>query len=246
MKNWFGRAAICAIAMAAMPAYAADHRDAPGVIADPTTDINDVYAFKSGTNLVVVMTVNPLMGPVATEDFHFSTTANYVFHIDSNGDFTDDKTYIVQFADVGDQQFIRVRGTGHGEGTDDDIIGRINTAHDGVAGAPRIVTSGDAAVKVFAGPREDPFFFSLNGGGATGHKGFTTCDVDAATPEKCFLGKCDRDPANGFGGCLIGFTPYPTDAVDTFAGMNVSAIVIEVPLADFTGANLGVWASTEE
>ena len=156
MMNWFGRAAICAIAMASMPAYAADHRDAPGVIADPTTDINDVYAFKSGTNLVVVMTVNPLMGPVATEDFHFSTTANYVFHIDDNGDYTDDATYTVQFADVGDDQYIRVRGTGHGDATNDDIIGQINSAHDGVAGTPRVVTSGDAAVKVFAGPREDP------------------------------------------------------------------------------------------
>lgn len=239
MKNWFGRAAICGIAMVATPAFAADHRDAPGVLADPTTDINDIYAFKSGTNLVVVMTVNPLMGPVATEDFHFSTTANYVFHIDSNGDYADDATYTVQFADVDDGQYIRVRGTGHGDDANDDIIGRINTAHDGVAGAPRIVTSGDSAVKVFAGPREDPFFFSLNGGGS--HLGFTTCNPDAN--EECFLGACDRSP--GGTGCLNGFTPYPTDAVDTFAGLNVSAIVIEVPLADFTGTALGVWASTE-
>lgn len=234
-------AAACALLLGTLIAYAADHRDAPGVIADPATDINDVYAFKSGTNLVVAMTVNPLSGPVATADFHFSTTAEYRFHIDSDGDVsTDERTYLVQFADVGEDQHARVRGTGHGEGANDEIIGQVNTAHDGT-GAARIVTSGDGAVKVFAGPRDDPFFFSLNGGGATNHLGFNTCN---APTEKCFLGRCDRSP--GGLGCLLDFTPYPTDVVDTFAGLNVSAIVIEVPLADFTGSNLAVWASTEE
>ncbi len=245
MKGWHLRTAMAgALALAATPAYAADHRDSPSVEADPTTDINDVYAFKSGASLVMVVTVNPFSGPVATEDFHFSTTAEYRIHVDSDGNVaTDEKTYLFQFADVGSKQYVRVRGTGHGEGEDDDIIGRINTAHDGADAEPRIVTSDDHAVKVFAGPRDDPFFFSLLGGGATNYKGFTSC---YGSTDKCFLGSCDR--STGGTGCLGApqFGAYPTDVTDTFAGANVSAIVIEVPLTDFASSNLAIWASTEE
>ena len=45
----------------------------------------------------------------------------------------------------------------------------------------------DTAVKAFAGPRDDPFFFSLLGNGTT-YAGFTTCTNAGG----CFLGECDR------------------------------------------------------
>lgn len=241
MKAWITRASVagaCAIGIA-IAAYAADHKDAVSATPDPTTDITDIYAFKDANNLVLVMDVNPLSGPVATEDFRFNTSAIYQFHIDSDGDVsTDEKTYTIQFADKSDgTEWIRVRGSGHGTGSKDDFVGEINTTAD--AATPKILTSNDGAMKVFAGPRDDPFFFSLNGNGTT-YKGFTTC-TDAGG---CFLGECDRSV--GGTGCLSGgaSAPYPNDAVDTFAGANVSAIVIEVPLSDFSSANLGIWAST--
>jgi len=240
MKAWVTRASVigaCAIAIG-VAAYAADHKDSPSVSTDHTTDITDLYAFKDGTNLVVVMDVNGFSGLTSAEDFRFATDALYQFHIDSDGDVsTDEKKYTIQFADKGDAQWIRVRGTGHGTGSNDDLVGEINTAAD--ANSPKTITSGDSAVKVFAGPRDDPFFFSLNGNGTT-YKGFTTC----TTGSMCFLGICDRTSAAGCGVGTLPSAPYPNDAVDTFAGFNVSSIVIEVPLADFTGTNLGIWAST--
>lgn len=240
MKVWILRASVMAACAAAIGiAWAADHQDSPSVLADPKTDITDLYAFKDGANLVLVMDVNGFSGPVASEDFRFSQSAIYQFHVDTDGDVsTDEKTYTIQFADKGDgTEWIRVRGTGHGAGAKDDLVGEINTAAD--AATPKIVASTDAAVKVFAGPRDDPFFFSLLGNG-TNYKGFTTC----TSANGCFLGVCDRSV--GGAGCMQGgaAAPYPSDAIDTFAGFNVSAIVIEVPLSDFTGTNLGIWAST--
>ena len=242
MKAWITRAGLagaCALGVALGIAYAADHKDYSAAIANPSLDITDVYAFKDGANLVFVMDVNPLSGPVAVEDFRFKIdTGLYTFHITSGGNpAVELKTYNVQFADKADlTEFIRVRGTGHGTGANDDIVGEVNTAAD--SNSPKTVASGDAAVKVFAGPRDDPFFFSLNGNGTT-YKGVTTCTNAGG----CLLGKCDRV---GAAGCFQGgaAAPYPVGVVDTFAGKNVSAIVIEVPMADFPTTKLGVWAST--
>jgi hypothetical protein len=239
MKVWITRAGLvglCALAVG-LAAHAADHKDSASVTADPATDITDLYAFKDGPNLVVVMDVNGFSAPVAMEDFRFATDALYLFHFDSDGDIsTDEKKLTVQFADKGDAQWIRVRGSGHGTGGKDEIVGRINTSAD--SSTTRTVNSDDDAVKIFAGPRDDPFFFSLLGNGDS-YKGFTTC-----TSGSCFFGQCDRSP--GGAGCFQGSTaaPYPNDAVDSFAGFNVSAIVIELPLSDFASTNLSIWVST--
>jgi len=240
MKAWVTRASVigaCAIAVG-VAAYAADHKDSPSVTADHTTDITDLYAFKDTTNLVFVMDVNGFSASVGTEDFRFATDALYLFHFNTDTDAsTDEKKFTVQFANKGDAQWIRVRGTGHGTGSNDDIVGEINTAAD--ANSPKTITSADGAVKIFAGPRDDPFFFSLNGNGTT-YKGFTTC----TTGSMCFLGVCNHE--NPSTGCLSGGTaaPYPNTAVDTFAGYNLSSIVIEIPASDFSTNNIGVWAST--
>ena len=239
MKAWIARAglvSVCALGITLGLAYAADHKDYSTAVANPSLDITDLYTFKDGTNIVFVMDVNPLSGPVATEDFRFNhTNGLYTFHITSGGNpAVELKTYNVQFADKGTAEFIRVRGTTHGTGTSDDLIGEVNTAAD--SNSPKTITSSDSAVKVFAGPRDDPVFFSLTGNGTT-YKGFTTCTNAGG----CFLGKCDRTSSTG---CLVGAAPYPADSVDTFAGKNVSSIVIEVPLADFPTTKLGVWAST--
>ena len=47
-------------------ASAADHRDSPINVSNPTADINDVWAFRSPTdpdNLVIAISVNPLIAP---------------------------------------------------------------------------------------------------------------------------------------------------------------------------------------
>ena len=52
-------AAVAAVVGYAASARSADHQDAPGTMAAPTADINDVYAWTNGNAVDLVMTVYP-------------------------------------------------------------------------------------------------------------------------------------------------------------------------------------------
>ena len=68
----------------------ADHAEAPGVLADPQADINDIYAFRSPENpdnLVVALTVNPLTAPPENDTRNFATDVAYEIHVDNTADF---------------------------------------------------------------------------------------------------------------------------------------------------------------
>ena len=66
-------------------AWAADHRDGPGVRADIAADINDVFAWMSpdAARVYLVMTVFPF----ATAEARFSDSVQYVFHTSSASAF---------------------------------------------------------------------------------------------------------------------------------------------------------------
>jgi hypothetical protein len=87
--------------------------------------------------------------------------------------------------------------------------------------SPKVTTSG--AIRAFAGQRDDPFFFDL-----VGFQNFV---------------KAPFTPANGL-------RPAGETPSDTLAGLNVSAIVLELPITALTGAsnsNTGVikaWGTT--
>lgn len=75
------RAAIAALALAAgsaSGAAASDHLDTPSVIADPRADIGDIFAWTSGGQLNLVMTI---------VGHSFSPSLDYVFHVDSGARF---------------------------------------------------------------------------------------------------------------------------------------------------------------
>src|SRR5262245_60629412 len=96
MKSWLIGIGALATLTAAPWALAADHRDAPATTADPSIDINDVYAFTSGNNIIVAMTVFP----VADMTSMFSDTAQYVFNLDTGtafGETIDSKKIICSF-----------------------------------------------------------------------------------------------------------------------------------------------------
>src|SRR5262245_54796354 len=82
---------------------AADHRDAPGVLEDGRTDINDVYAFQapdSPKNTVLVTTVNPLAGVLSPTTFH--PKAEYILNVDTDGDAVEDFQLIARFSKPND------------------------------------------------------------------------------------------------------------------------------------------------
>ncbi|HMR05627.1 MAG TPA: DUF4331 family protein [Polyangiaceae bacterium] len=128
---------------------AADHLDAPGAIADPAADINDLYVFRSkdtaaGTTerTVFVMTVNPL----ATAATRFSDKVDYEFRI------SDKDTPATTFT-------IKCTATADATQKVTCAIGSDTKTVDFDA-----VEAGDAAndnIRVFAGLRDDPFFIDL-------------------------------------------------------------------------------------
>jgi hypothetical protein len=133
-------------------ASAADHRDSPLNVSNPTADINDVYAFRSPqnpNNLVVAISANPLIAPSdnATRGV-FDSDVTFQIHVDVNGDLLDDA--LVDISKDGDNLVF----TGLGA---DPIAAKITKPGE----APVINRAGP--ITAFAGLRDDPFFFDLAG-----------------------------------------------------------------------------------
>ena len=148
--------------------YAADHIDAPavtGVNSSSTgVDITDVYAFQSPADhskMVFVMNVQGLMSPSATATASFPPNTLYEFNIDNTGDNVED---LVIQAIVQDGK-IRVYGpvAPSMPGTTSTIVtsGISTEAKVTSYGAATPEIGGTGPIKVFAGPRDDPFFFDL-------------------------------------------------------------------------------------
>jgi hypothetical protein len=158
-----GLLAVAAIAaLATIPAFSADHLDAPTVKKDGRIDINDVYVFHPGSpqNLsktVLAMTVNPAAGLISGTSFREG--ASYELLIDKDGDAKADSTVRVQFqSPSGGQQAYKLHVI---RGNDGNVI---------VNGTTNQVVENDG-VKAFAGLRDDPFFFDL----ASFNDGATFC-----------------------------------------------------------------------
>lgn len=209
---------------------AADHLDSPVVqmAANSNADINDLYAWMSddASKLNLVMTVEPF----ATSGAMFSDAVQYVFHVHSASAYgaADTETTIVcTFAAdqtvqcwAGDDEYVR-----------------------GDASATAGISSDSGDLRVFAGLRDDPFFFNLSGfqetvsiveGAASG----LTFDADGC-PE------LDQGTSDALVTQLM-TEPGGGDAVDDFAGASVLALVVQVDAELVTpgGPIAGVWAST--
>ncbi len=213
-----GIALIAVALVMAGSARGADHRDSPGAEADKTADITDVYAFRSGDNLVIALGANGLTAPADNLSANFSNDVTYTIHVDKDSNLaTDEATVNVNFSGSGDQQKFTVTGLG------DPITGDVtppSTAPS--APAPKITTAGP--IKVFAGQRDDAFFFDL-----TAFKKFV---AGPYVPAQGLRAQADLPPA------------------DTFKSTNVSYIVIELPITAVTDqansvtGTIAAWAST--
>ena len=225
-------AALLAASTLAPVVMAADHADGPAAKADKTTDIADLFTWVKGTKTYLVMDLG--------KDMHvgdkFSNVAQYVFHTTSAA------TY------------------GAATKKSLDVICTFNVAQTiqcwagkeyvtGNASAAAGITSEDAKVKVFAGLRNDPFFFNLTGfqdaalivhGAATGTPGLTFdrdgCPALDGQTSALLVNTLRTRAADG------------GPAVDTFAPFNVLSIVLEIDTTVLTagGPILGVWASTNK
>lgn len=182
-RSWWAFISITALAVAmavglpAMNAQGADHLDGPtgslgtGIAdlglstpqgKDPRVDINDLYAFGNGDDLVLIMTVGPLAGSgiPGTGPAEFHPKGKYEFLIDNDGDAKKDKSIKIDFSkpDKDGEQKIKVRGP-------DGIKGKGKTGED-----IELKNGG----RVRAGLFDDPFFFDLLA--FRGDGGRTFCD----------------------------------------------------------------------
>lgn len=146
-----------------MPAAGADHADAPLSKANHAEDIADVYAFSDGSNVTFAVTVNPLTLPGDAPTF--DPAGLYQIKVDNNGDAVPDVTYNVTFgspASDGTQSVKVLKATGAQADSLSAVGAQIiaGTTTAATASTPSIGTAG--SMKLFAGLRDDPFFFDLN------------------------------------------------------------------------------------
>ena len=211
--------------------FASDHADTPQIAAAPGTDLTDVYIFPSPTNsnnVVLSMSVHPLITPGTKNSTYFDPNVLYQFKIDNNLDGREDRVIQVWFEGTGAGQIVHVAGPGlpRSVGTTNQKIGLTGAA--GTFGVPFSPVNG---MQVFAGVREDSFFFDL--------EQFFTIFPDRATP---LSGQVVANPN----------TPQATSwnspgtAQDFLSAgkYNVLAIVVELPKSALGSGKINVWCTT--
>jgi hypothetical protein len=141
--------------------FAADHIDSP-TVTNQSTDITDVYVFRGqdANNLVFVANTQGLLAPSATGAAMFDANTLIEFNIDNNNDNIEDLV-IQAIYDNGKMKIygpVKPSETGGRSKREGSVTAEVAVTPYG--SAPVIATGG--GLKVFAGPRDDPFFFDLN------------------------------------------------------------------------------------
>lgn len=213
-------------------AHGADHTDSPAATAEPLADIADLYAWMSAdaADLNLIMTVNPFAGATTA----FGDATQYVFHVGSRADFgatTEDDTRVVcQFHDT--------------DAIECWVLADNGTVADYVQGDPSnpaglVSSSGD--LRVYAGLRNDPFFFNLDGY-------LRVVDTVRGAGLPTDEGNCPTVDS-GTSGLLVAQLTTDADdsaATDDFGSANVLALVVQVDKSLVTsgGPVLAAWGST--
>ena len=246
MHKWISQRwpviALTALAVTAVSAgvarkmMASDHQDTPLVENNPRFDVNDVYAFPSPNDpsktVLVLGTQSPLT-PAATPSAKFGTRDQVVYQlkIDNTGDAKEDLVFQFTFLNLGRYQVVSMRGPAKpgSVGTENTLVRQFP-----VFGFTNTVIEWNG-MKLFAGPRDDPFFIDL---------------------EAFFRILPDRKPENGPLSQIqqgpLTFRPAtgPNPAVDFLRGINDMAIVVEVPTSwltnPATNGRFGVWGTTSK
>jgi len=226
-----GLIGLLAVASLATPAIAADHTDGDGVKADPSADIDDLYAFMDGDDVVLAMTVSPF----ADANTKFSDATQYVFHVEKSPAFNPlgaaagSTTVICQF-DAAQQIECWF-------GTADYVKGDASNQN----GIPSV----NGKATVFAGLRADPFYFYLTGFNAALGAVLAALPPDipaaALNPNGCPI----LDP--GFAQARRGDLQAAGADDNDFKAVNGLAIVIRADkslFVDATNPVFSVYAST--
>ena len=142
---------------------AADHVDTPAVTGQPT-DITDLYVFRAQdvNNLVFVANTQGLLAPGSTGAAKFDVNTVIEFNIDNNADAIEDLVIQCKYDAASNSMQVYGPILPSEKGARSKLEGSVTASAviTAYGAAPTIGTGG--GIKVFAGPRDDPFFFDLN------------------------------------------------------------------------------------
>lgn len=190
-----------ALVITATVLVSADHIDAPST-AGTTADIADFYAFEpteGSSNTVFVVDLQSDVLPdlaYGTFDENVLTEIN----IDLDGDLVEDQ--VIQAIPRDGRMYFFGPITPSQTGLSSMVYADAALGDVEISGTTAIVETTSDGVSLFAGPRQDPFFFDF-------------FQFNAVISP-------DLNSAPG------GFLP-PDEAVDTFDGANTLSIVLEIP-----------------
>lgn len=236
-------------------ARGSDHQDSPTVVKNPLADITDVYAFPDphdASRVALVMDVRPLIPSGMYGGIGLDPNVLYQFKIANSGVPSNSfaENTVVQFtADgTGSMQNLTLYGPAapNEVGTSNTLVAKTGTFAFGK------VASFKKGIKVFVGPRRDPFFFDLAqffkiipDRNYMNHPNppppTATSFRFASKSQKIILNGVDYGTA-GSNGCKIA-KPH-----DLLAPYDVLSIVIEMPKALLAPASgspgvIGLWAT---
>jgi hypothetical protein len=207
-------------------AAASDHDDGENEVKSRSLNLTDLYVFREdwqtgvagdAGNLILIMNTTPRA--LARQQYHFSERALYEFRLSRVGT---DPT-VENDAPAADVRLRFEFDAPDGNGVQPFTMTALldgRTLRDTGVTTPLSLTStptinaltlGGTSVEVFAGLREDPFFF------------------DVEQYFRVRAGLAGFGPAVGFRAAA--------DAVDFAAGYNVNAIVVRVPIAFLAGTS---------
>lgn len=191
---------LAAIAVTGIILVAADHIDAPSSTGT-TADITDFYAFEpeadSPNTAFVVNLQTDVLPDLAYGTFDEAVLTE--INIDLDGDLVED--FVIQ-AIPRDGRMYFFASTPAQTGLNSGVMEDAPLGDVEISGPGAIVETTDEGVSLFAGPRQDAFFFDFFQFNAV-----INPDVDSAPG---------------------GFLP-PEDATDTFDGANTMSIAVKLP-----------------
>ncbi len=209
LKRWLmggsimlAAAGLCLVLLPASPSRAADHKDNPLTVADPASDITDVYTFMRpegdgglSTHAVFVMNVTPSANAASTGGSTFSDKVLYTFRIQR---VTSLSPMTIDSADLR----ITCRYVAAGEEAGELAAMNCDVPNLGshtvdIGERPDAGADTDD-VRIFAGPRADSAFFDR-----------TAFDQTAAANQ----------------------LKFSASGTNTYAGQNVLSLVVEVNVA---------------
>lgn len=198
------------LAVVGIVLVAADHIDAPD-IAGSTADIADFYGFQSPSNedntVFIVDLQTNVMPDLAYGSFDEEVLTE--INVDVTGDLIED--LVIQALPRGNTMYFFGPVAPTTKGLNGEVMVDSPLGNVAISGTEAVTTTTDDGVSLFAGPRQDAFFFD-----------FTQFNkvIGGEAPE--------------------GFLA-PGDATDTFEGSNTMSLVIEIPntmLGETSGTNV--------